>query len=76
DVNTQHAVAWWATLQRLSRQQRDELVQSQRAWIGGMLARCGLPSRGRPTPQQAQIAAPCVRDAYVERLRYVRAYRA
>jgi uncharacterized protein YecT (DUF1311 family) len=76
DVNTQHAVAWWATLERLSRPQRDALVQSQREWISNMLSQCGLPNRGRPTPAQAMTAAPCVRDAYVERLRYVRAYRA
>lgn len=75
DVNTQHAVAWWATVERLSRPQRDELVQKQREWISMMLQRCGLPGRGRPTQEQARTAAPCVRDAYTERLRFVRNYR-
>jgi uncharacterized protein YecT (DUF1311 family) len=74
DINTQHAIAWWATLERLSRPQRDELIQNQRAWVADMLVQCHLPKRGRPSPDQARSSAPCVRDSYLQRLKIIRDY--
>ena len=75
DINTQHAVAWWATIAHLDKPQRDMLVQDQKQWIAGMLKSCGLPAAGKPTQAQAQAAAPCVRAAYVDRIRYLRNYK-
>jgi uncharacterized protein YecT (DUF1311 family) len=74
DINTQHAVAWWATIAHLDKPQRDVLVQDQKQWIADMLKSCGLPAAGKPTQAQAQDAAPCVRAAYVDRIRYLRNY--
>lgn len=74
DVNTQHAIAWWNTLDRLSRAQKDTLIADQRAWIDRMLQACQLPISGRPTRSQAINSAECVRDFYIQRTAYVRNY--
>jgi uncharacterized protein YecT (DUF1311 family) len=75
DINTQHAVAWWATIDHLDKAQREVLVQDQKQWIAGMLKSCDLPAAGKPTQAQVQAAAPCVRAAYVDRIRYLRNYK-
>lgn len=74
DINTQHAVAWWATMTKLDRAKKDALIQDQRAWLSRMIRSCGLPPRGKPTPAQMVASAPCVRESYLERVKYVRQY--
>lgn len=74
DVNTLHAVAWYITMDKLTKSEKSGLVNSQRAWINNMLSQCSLPNRGRPSRYLMESAAPCVHDSYVERTRFIRRY--
>jgi uncharacterized protein YecT (DUF1311 family) len=74
DINTQHAVAWWATMSRLTRSQKDALIQDQRNWLEMMLRKCGLPMKGKPSVAEMNVSAPCVRSSYVHRIKYIRNY--
>ncbi len=74
DINTQHAIAWRATMAKLSRSQKDALIESQKQWLAHMFEQCGLPAKGKPNQADIRNAAQCVRQSYIDRIKFIRDY--